>query len=150
MYHETITPRTDPVNLDDCGKQVLRIVTPDTENLNAWVEIIYAQSSDDLSENARKLCKDYGIEADYIDGFGIWDYLDGQILDYHTLRAADGTILEVHLLVGYGGPNIWEHIDERGNCETRVYWWGTTGRGETQHELYAMIFECMREMIDCT
>lgn len=144
----TITRHTDPTTLDDCGRQILATVTPRTDPNDAWLEIIDGEDGDHLSDLGVELMADHGIESR--DDYSIGDYLEGQILDYRTLRSSTGEIMELHLLVGYGGPNIWQVIDESGNCETRVSWWGTIGRGEDQHELYARIFEYVSEVIACT
>lgn len=145
-----ITPRTDPATLDDCGRQVLSIVTPNTDDLDAWVELIDSSDGDvsELSERARTFANDYGIECPA--DFSVGDYLEGQILDYRTLRDSDGEVIEIHLLTGFGGPNVWEHINADGDCTTYVYWWGTNGRGSTRHELYEYVFEYMREVVACS
>lgn len=146
---ETITRHTDPATLDDCGRRIRETVTPRPDLNDAWLEVIDSQDVDDLGELACELCNDHGIDADDLPDYSIGQHLEGQVLDYRTLRSSSGEIMELHLLVGFGGPNIWQVIDESGNCETRVSWWGTTGRGEDRHELYARIFEYMAEVIAC-
>lgn len=147
---DTITRHSDPATLDDCGRQVRGIVTPDTDAWDAALNLIGARDADDLTDAGRKLAEDYGIDMDSVADFGIGDYMEGQVLDYRYTCASDGTVIEVALLTGFGGPNVWEHIGADGDWRCEVYWWGTRGTGEYQHDLHAAIFDYMVEVIGCT
>lgn len=49
---------------------------------------------------------------------GISDYLDG-MLDYRVICARNGDYIAAHVLMAFGGPNVWVNTDTQ---EVAVYW----------------------------
>lgn len=141
----TITPHTDPATLDSCGRQARSMVTIDAERLDAILEVIDACSLDDLTtDTAREWAAGMGLDDDSIDDYDFGAHLEG-LLDYRTLRDSQGGILEIHLLVAFGGPNMWEIFNADGDVEKKLSWWGTSARSTGNHEYYARMFEWMTE-----
>lgn len=130
------------------NRQIRSTVTIDPAHYDAWLELIDATEGDELSDAAQVLYDDH-FDGRGLDGVTMGDYLEG-ILDYRTLRDSSGEVIEVHLLVGFGGPNVWHEIDGEGNVSIRVHWWGTTGRGDGNHDFFARAFDYMVEVVACT
>lgn len=145
----TITPHTDPTTLDECGRQAREMVTVDATYLDAVCELLDAVTLDDLSKYARELADDWGIDTDdRVSDYYLGEHLEG-LLDYRTLRQANGDVLEVHMLDAFGGPTMWSHIREDGSVRKVLGWWGTSAEGSGQHDYYARVFEYMVELVDC-
>jgi len=75
------------------------------------------------------------------DGLGDWledtgdDTLYESILDFDYLCGSDREIKEIHLLVSFGGPNIWVHITRDGLGTVHGYWGGERSECVSPHDL---------------
>jgi len=73
------------------------------------------------NETATRLTAlDAAISAGEID---IMEALEGQILDTRYLFNSQGVCIEIHNLVAFGGPNIWEHYYLDNEYATVHYSW---------------------------
>lgn len=124
-----------------------RLVAADPQ-WDAWVELFDAYGADasELSDAAHLLRADHGIEMSDVPDVNEGQYLEG-LLDYRTLRDADNNILEVHLCMAFGGPNIWWKLDGNGGCRIDAYWWGDHASAYHEHELFDRLFDFMRECV---
>ena len=73
------------------------------------------------NETATRLTAlDVAISTGEID---IMEALEGQILDTRYLFNSQGVCIEIHNLVAFGGPNIWEHYYLDSEYATVHYSW---------------------------
>ena len=80
-----------------------------------------AENHEHVNETATRLTAlDAAISAGEID---IMEALEGQILDTRYLFNSQGVCIEIHNLVAFGGPNIWEHYYLGSEYATVHYSW---------------------------
>jgi hypothetical protein len=77
------------------------------------------ENAQEMAENLRQFNDDYA--AGNVD---IYEQLEGQILDTRYTFNSSGDCIGIDLLVGYGGPTIWEkYFLDQSHAEI-VYSWG--------------------------
>lgn len=66
---------------------------------------------------------DYDCEYTEGDILSAHDYLK-DALDFRYLVDGHDDVLQVQILVAFGGPNIWIHLWRDGSGEVCAFWWG--------------------------
>ena len=80
-----------------------------------------SENLEHVNETAAQLTAlDGAISAGEID---VVEALEGRILDSRYLFNSQGVCIEVHNLVAFGGPNIWEHYYLDSEYATVHYSW---------------------------
>lgn len=78
--------------------------------------------------------------------FSAYDYLE-DVLDFRYEINSEFELLEVQLLVAFGGPNIWVHLCSDGTGRVEGYWWGSRATARIQSDPMG-IFEACEELFE--
>jgi len=112
-------------------------------DLKAHVEEIAKTISEGILVEAEDATEDYP-EGSMISAY---DYLEGA-LDFRYLLNSKGELIEGRILVAFGGPNIWVHIDDHSNIEVVGQWWGESARAYAEGDPMDL-FDAMRDLWEC-
>ena len=125
---------------------------PTTEEQHAMTDLLKH-----VQQIADRINNGYALEADELDGYD-YEYQEGDVLsgfdyisdalDFNYVLDSYGELIEVRILVAYGGPNIWVNINKDGTGEVVGSWWADKA---TQH-IYSDemgIFEAVKEIREC-
>ena len=112
-------------------------------SLKAHVEEIAKSISEGILVEAEDATEDYP-EGSMISAY---DYLEGA-LDFRYLLNSEGELIEGQILVAFGGPNIWLHIDNQGNIEVDGQWWGESAKAYAKGDPMEL-FEAINELWSC-
>lgn len=87
----------------------------------------------------------FGENAEYADPY---EYLEGQILDINYTLNAKKELISAQLLVGFGGPNIWETYRVDGSeIEIKCTWYSEPAYAYAKApELAAEIWQVLEDM----
>jgi len=88
---------------------------------------------------------DYPYEAG--DVLHALDYLQ-DALDIRYLMNSENELLQVQILVAFGGPNIWVDIWSDGTGEVRGYWYLDSARVPFNGDEMGL-FDALQELKDC-
>jgi len=88
---------------------------------------------------------DYDYEAGEV--LTALDYLQ-DALDIRYLVNSDNELLQVQILVAFGGPNIWVDISEDGSGEVRGYWYLDSARVPFTGDAMGL-FETLQDLRAC-
>jgi hypothetical protein len=108
--------------------------------LKTQVEEIAKTISEGIIVTAEEACEDYQ-EGEMLSAY---DYLEGA-LDFRYLVDTQGELIEGRILVAFGGPNIWVHVDNQGYVEVDGQWWGESARAYAKGDPMGL-FEAMEEL----
>lgn len=78
--------------------------------------------------------------------FTSYDYLQ-DVMDFRYKINSDFELLEVQLLVAFGGPNIWVHLCNDGTGRVEGYWWGSRATSRIHSDPMG-IFEACEELFE--
>lgn len=112
-------------------------------DLKSHVQEIAKTISEGILVTAEEANEDYN-EGDMLNPY---DYLEGA-LDFRYLLNSQGELIEARILVAFGGPNIWVHVDDHENIEVVGQWWGESARAYADGDPMGL-FEAIKELWEC-
>jgi len=107
-----------------------------------------------IAENITNGIEVQADEFDHIEyGYQPGDILNGlhyleDALDFRYLVDSSGDLLQVQILVAFGGPNIWVHLWRDGSGEVCAFWWGDHATAPIYADAMG-IFEACEQIWEC-